>query len=89
MTEEPTKPVKPTDLSKPIETKPTTPVTTEDPTETKSSDPKNSTKLTESKPKELPETNERMKQRNTIIIALLSFVGLGGFVTYVGLRKRD
>lgn len=42
-----------------------------------------------SKPKELPKTNEQSKQRNTVIVALLSVVGLGGLVTYFGLRKRD
>ena len=41
------------------------------------------------KPKELPKTSEQSKQRNTAIIALLSVVGLGGLVTYFGLRKRD
>ena len=41
------------------------------------------------KPKELPKTSEQAKQRNTAIIALLSVVGLGGLVTYFGLRKRD
>ena len=41
------------------------------------------------KPKELPKTSEQVKQRNTAIIALLSVVGLGGLVTYFGLRKRD
>ena len=41
------------------------------------------------KPKELPKTSEQAKQRNTVIIALLSVVGLGGLVTYFGLRKRD
>ena len=41
------------------------------------------------KPKELPKTSEQAKQRNTAIIALLSVVGLGGLVTYLGLRKRD
>ena len=40
-------------------------------------------------PKELPKTSEQAKQRNTAIIALLSVVGLGGLVTYLGLRKRD
>ena len=40
-------------------------------------------------PKELPKTNERLKQRNTVIVVLLSVVGLGGLVTYFGLRKRD
>mgnify|MGYP000903697736 CR=1 FL=1 len=40
-------------------------------------------------PKELPKTSEQAKQRNTAIIALLSVVGLGGLVTYFGLRKRD
>ena len=42
-----------------------------------------------SKPKELPKTNEQSKQRNTVIVALLSVVGLGGLVTYFGLRKRN
>ena len=42
-----------------------------------------------SKPKELPKTNEQAKQRHTVIVALLSVVGLGGLVTYFGLRKRD
>ena len=42
-----------------------------------------------SKPKELPKTNEQSKQRNTVIVSLLSVVGLGGLVTYLGLRKRD
>ena len=41
------------------------------------------------KPKELPKTSEQAKQRNTVIVALLSVVGLGGLVTYFGLRKRD
>ena len=41
------------------------------------------------KPKELPKTSEQAKQRNTAIITLLSVVGLGGLVTYFGLRKRD
>ena len=41
------------------------------------------------KPKELPKTSEQAKQRNTVIIALLSVVGLGGLATYLGLRKRD
>ena len=41
------------------------------------------------KPKELPKTNEQAKQRNTVIVALLSVVGLGGLATYFGLRKRD
>ena len=40
-------------------------------------------------PKELPKTSEQSKQRNTAIIALLSVVGLGGLVAYLGLRKRD
>ena len=40
-------------------------------------------------PKELPKTNERLKQRNTVIVVLLSVVGLGGLVTYFGLRKCD
>ena len=81
------KPVTPTIPTKPIETKPSDPVTTEEPTkpvETKSSDPKDSTKS-----KELPKTSEQAKQRNTVIVALLSVVGLGGLATYFGLRKRD
>ena len=41
------------------------------------------------KPKELPKTSEQAKQRNTVIVALLSVVGLGGLATYFGLRKRD
>ena len=41
------------------------------------------------KPKELPKTSEQAKQRNTVIAALLSVVGLGGLATYLGLRKRD
>ena len=41
------------------------------------------------KPKELPKTSEQAKQRNTAIVALLSVVGLGGLVSYFGLRKRD
>ena len=41
------------------------------------------------KPKELPKTSEQAKQRNTVIVALLSVVGLGGLATYLGLRKRD
>ena len=41
------------------------------------------------KPKELPKTSEQAKQRNTAIVALLSGVGLGGLVTYLGLRRRD
>ena len=41
------------------------------------------------KPKQLPKTSEQAKQRNTVIIALLSVVGLGGLATYLGLRKRD
>ena len=40
-------------------------------------------------PKQLPKTNEQAKQRNTVIVALLSVVGLGGLVTYLGLRKRE
>ena len=41
------------------------------------------------KPKELPKTSEQTKQRNTVIVTLLSVVGLGGLVSYFGLRKRD
>ena len=40
-------------------------------------------------PKQLPKTSEQAKQRNTVIVALLSVVGLGGLATYLGLRKRD
>ena len=58
------------------------------PTETKSSDPKGSAKPKET-PKELPKTSEQAKQRNTVIVALLSLVGLGGLVTYLGFRKRN
>ena len=99
-TEEPTKPVTPSnpvetkpsdpkDSEKPKETKPSDPKDSTKPKETKSSDPKDATKPTETKPKELPKTSEQAKQRNTAIIALLSVVGLGGLVTYLGLRKRD
>ena len=98
---QPEKPVTPTIPTKPIETKPSDPVTTEEPTkpvETKSSDPKDATKPKETKSsdpkdstksKELPKTSEQAKQRNTVIVALLSVVGLGGLATYFGLRKRD
>ena len=99
-TEEPTKPVTPSnpvetkpsdpkDSEKPKETKPSDPKDATKPKETKSSDPKDATKPTETKPKELPKTSEQAKQRNTAIITLLSVVGLGGLVTYFGLRKRD
>ena len=40
-------------------------------------------------PKELPKTGEQAKHRNTVIVVLLSVVGLGSLVTYFGLRKRD
>ena len=40
-------------------------------------------------PKELPKTSEQSKQRTTAVLGLLSVVGLGGLVTYFGLRKRD
>ena len=40
-------------------------------------------------PKELPKTSEQSKQRITAVLGLLSVVGLGGLVTYFGLRKRD
>ena len=83
-TEEPTKPVTPTIPSKPVETKSSDPKDSTKPTETKFSDPKDSTK-----PKELPKTSEQAKQRNTVIIVLLSVVGLGGLATYFSLRKRD
>ena len=88
-TEEPTKPVEtkssdPKDSTKPKETKSSDPKDATKPKETKSSDPKDSTKS-----KELPKTSEQAKQRNTVIVALLSVVGLGGLATYFGLRKRD
>ena len=84
-----TKPSDPKDSTKPKETKPSDPKDSTKPKETKSSDPKDATKPTETKPKELPKTSEQAKQRNTAIITLLSVVGLGGLVTYFGLRKRD
>ena len=84
-----TKPSDPKDSTKPKETKSSDPKNPTKPRETKSSDPKDTTKPTETKPKELPKTSEQAKQRNTAIIALLSVVGLGGLVTYFGLRKRD
>ena len=84
-----TKPSDPKDSEKPKETKPSDPKDSEKPKETKSSDPKDATKPTETKPKELPKTSEQAKQRNTVIVALLSVVGLGGLATYFGLRKRD
>ena len=40
-------------------------------------------------PKELPKTSEQSKQRTTAVFGLLSVVGLGGLVAYLGLRKRD
>ena len=40
-------------------------------------------------PKELPKTSEQSKQRTTAVLGLLSVVGLGGLVAYLGLRKRD
>ena len=88
-TEEPTKPVEtkssdPKDSTKPKETKSSDPKDATKPKETKSFDPKDSTKS-----KELPKTSEQAKQRNTVIVALLSVVGLGGLATYFGLRKRD
>ena len=84
-----TKPSDSKDSEKPKETKPSDPKNPTKPTETKPSDPKDATKPTETKPKELPKTSEQAKQRNTAIITLLSVVGLGGLVTYFGLRKRD
>ena len=84
-----TKPSDPKDATKPKETKPSDPKDATKPKETKFSDPKDSEKPTETKPKELPKTSEQAKQRNTAIITLLSVVGLGGLVTYFGLRKRD
>ena len=102
-TEKPTKPVEtkssdPKDSTKPKETKSSDPKDATKPKETKSSDPKDATKPTETKSsdpkdstksKELPKTSEQAKQRNTVIVALLSVVGLGGLATYFGLRKRD
>ena len=79
-----TKSSDPKDATKPTETKSSDPKDATKPTETKSSDPKDSTKS-----KELPKTSEQAKQRNTVIVALLSVVGLGGLATYFGLRKRD
>ena len=84
-----TKSSDPKDSTKPKETKSSDPKDSTKPKETKSSDPKDATKPTETKPKELPKTSEQAKQRNTAIITLLSVVGLGGLVTYFGLRKRD
>ena len=48
-------------------------------------------KLVEKKetPKELPKTSEQSKQRTTVVLGLLSVVGLGGLATYLGLRKRN
>ena len=40
-------------------------------------------------PKELPKTSEQSKQRTTVVLGLLSVVGLGGLATYLGLRKRN
>ena len=63
-----------------------TPTTTETPkTEPKTTEEPKAKET----PKQLPKTSEQAKQRNTAIIALLSVVGLGGLVTYLGLRKRD
>ena len=93
-----TKSSDPKDSTKPKETKSSDPKDSTKPKETKSSDPKDSTKPTETKfsdpkdstkPKELPKTSEQAKQRNTVIIVLLSVVGLGGLATYFSLRKRD
>ena len=83
-----TKPSEPVTPTKPVETKPSEPVTPVKPTETKSSDPKDSVKPKETS-KELPKTSEQAKQRNIVIVALLSLVGLGGLVTYLGFRKRN
>ena len=79
-----TKSSDPKDSTKPKETKSSDPKDATKPKETKSSDPKDATKS-----KELPKTSEQAKQRNTVIVALLSVVGLGGLATYFGLRKRD
>ena len=93
-----TKSSDPKDLTKPKETKSSDPKDVTKPKETKSSDPKDATKPKETKSfdpkdstksKELPKTSEQAKQRNTVIVALLSVVGLGGLSTYFGLRKRD
>ena len=93
-----TKSSDPKDATKPKETKSSDPKDSTKPTETKSSDPKDATKPKETKSsdpkdstksKELPKTSEQAKQRNTVIVALLSVVGLGGLATYFGLRKRD
>ena len=74
--ETPTTEAPKTEQPKTTETPKTEPKTTEEP------------KAKET-PKELPKTSEQAKQRNTAIVALLSVVGLGGLVTYFGLRKRD
>ena len=93
-----TKSSDPKDSTKPKETKSSDPKDATKPKETKSSDPKDATKPKETKSfdpkdstksKELPKTSEQAKQRNTVIVALLSVVGLGGLATYFGLRKRD
>ena len=93
-----TKSSDPKDSTKPKETKSSDPKDSTKPKETKSSDPKDATKPKETKSfdpkdstksKELPKTSEQAKQRNTVIVALLSVVGLGGLATYFGLRKRD
>ena len=63
-----------------------TPKTTEAP---KKEEPKVEEPKAKETPKQLPKTNEQAKQRNTVIVALLSVVGLGGLVTYLGLRKRE
>ena len=72
-----------------------TPKTTEVPkkeepkVETPTETPKTEEPKVKETPKELPKTSEQAKQRNTAIVALLSVVGLGGLVSYFGLRKRD
>ena len=74
--ETPTTEAPKTEQPKTTETPKTEPKTTEEP------------KAKET-PKQLPKTSEQAKQRNTVIVALLSVVGLGGLATYLGLRKRD
>ena len=75
-----------------VETPTTEAPKTEQPktTETPKTEPK-TTEESKAKetPKQLPKTSEQAKQRNTVIVALLSVVGLGGLATYLGLRKRD
>ena len=76
---------KKSEVPKKDEPKAETPKTTEAPKEA----PKNEEPKAKETPKQLPKTNEQAKQRNTVIGALLSVVGLGGLVTYLDFRKRD